>query len=356
MASGSEEASRVIYFRSIGGGLHEYYCINCDFLAEERICPLTSFTYERGTGWTVTDDYIYCIGGIRETEDLEYTVSKELHKFNTRNPNSTWEIVSARRNLRWYKPLVFAFGRRIYVIGGDRFSPDYEIVDEDWTHFGEFYDLDTQTWHILSLEVGDIEKFGNFGTTYAALMDKKKIVFYSFGGGSMLFYDVVTEELRYEEHHPNLELGKKGVRQGLEGCMYLDVLFRVARNMKALVCYSTLYWFSCDLCLYGYDFCKGRWFQSRSLRKELNWPLSLHISQILAIPLLFDLYNGTFLVMAALDRKKLGMAILAVRKEEDSLDVSVQSSKIAPVDTLNHINPVDGMVYGRNYRGAWGFN
>ncbi|XP_059286373.1 uncharacterized protein LOC132039854 isoform X2 [Lycium ferocissimum] len=291
------------------------------------------------------------MGGIKETEDHEYTVSKVLHTYNS---NSTWEIVSAPRNLRWHKPLVFAFGRRIYVVGGNRISPDYfEDDDEDWTHFCEFYDLDNEAWHVLSLKVGDMDKFGSFGASYAALMDNKTTtVFYSFyDGGSMLFYDVVMEELRYEEHHPNLELGRNGVRQGLEGCKYLDVLFRVAMNRKPLVCYSTLYWFSCDLCLYGYDFGKGRWYQSRSLLKELIWPRSL---QIVTIPLLFDLCNGKFLVMAPTGLKELGMAILVVRKEEDSLVVSVQSSKIVPVDTLNHINPMDGMVYGRNYRGAWG--
>ncbi|KAH0667300.1 hypothetical protein KY290_029448 [Solanum tuberosum] len=131
----------VIYFRNT---LEEYYMIDLESLPE-KLSPITNFTDEQMkakakavedmTGWTVFDNCIYCIGGLKEERgNYIFTVGMNLHKYNTTNPNSTWELILPQRNLRWYSPFVFAFGRKIYVISGNKFIPGDECENPTWTY------------------------------------------------------------------------------------------------------------------------------------------------------------------------------------------------------------------------------
>lgn len=119
--------------------------------------------------------------GRKQAKPNQYTVGMKLNKYNTTIPNSTWDLISPNRNLRWYMPSVFAFGRKIYVVSGFPFIFDcYEGKENaDWeTYWGEeCYNLDSKTWSYLpKLTHIDIESFSGFKTT---VMDKTTIVFYS---------------------------------------------------------------------------------------------------------------------------------------------------------------------------------
>jgi len=121
-------------------GLHEYFKIDLDSLSD-KLSPIANFTTESSPGWTVIDECIYFIRGIKEVNETKhFTVSMN---FTTTNSNSTWELISHNRNLRWYRPFVFAFGRKIYVISGYRLVFDYYDRDDnaDLTYWGEYYNL-----------------------------------------------------------------------------------------------------------------------------------------------------------------------------------------------------------------------
>lgn len=163
----------------------------------------------------------------------------------------------------------------------------------------------------------------------------------------MLFFNAVKDTLRVEDH-PNLKFSDQGcaflVPDGLQGCVYLDPLTHVAQNTQPVAYNSTLYWFSCDLCLYGYDIDKKRWFQSNSLQGKLPWSLMLDPRCLVRIPILLDLCNGKFLVIVALGSRELGMAILTISKG-DSLEVTLQGAITLPVDeSFSPFNPMEGMA------------
>ncbi|KAL3325946.1 hypothetical protein AABB24_036918 [Solanum stoloniferum] len=320
----------VIYFDN---GLHEYFKIDLDSLPD-KLSPIANFTTENSPGWTVIDECIYFIGGIKEVNETKHsTVSMNFTKCNTTNPNSTWEIISHNRNLRWYQPFVFAFGRKIYVISGYRLLSDYydRKDNADWTYWGEYYNLDSQTWHYLP----KLEGFETFSAFQTALMDKTTIVFYSVGGSVLLLYDVAKEEwIHKEHHHPNMYLANMVFHpNGLEQCHCRPALFSVANNTTAVVCHSTLYWLNNDLCLYGYDYVRKRWFQSNSLRAELGWSLSVQPEHIVYSPLMFYLDDKTFVAICRVARKELGIAIIEVDRKPLSLNVSLKFSGALPVDT-----------------------
>ncbi|KAK4723821.1 hypothetical protein R3W88_026600 [Solanum pinnatisectum] len=332
----------VIYFDN---GLHEYFKIDLDSLPD-KLSPIANFTTENSPGWTVIDECIYFIGGIKEVNETKHsTVSMNFTKYNTTNPNSTWEIISHNRNLRWYQPFVFAFGRKIYVISGYRLLSDYydRKDNADWTYWGEYYNLDSQTWHYLP----KLEGFETFSAFRTALMDKTTIVFYSVGGSVLLLYDVAKEEwIHKKHHHPNMYLANMVFHpNGLEQCHCRPALFSVANNTTAVVCHSTLYWLNNDLCLYGYDYVRKRWFQSNSLRAELGWSLSVQPEHIVYSPLMFYLDDKTFVAICRVARKELGIAIIEVDRKPLSLNVSLKFSGALPVDTeCFGISLFDGMA------------
>ncbi|OIS98807.1 hypothetical protein A4A49_15877 [Nicotiana attenuata] len=294
------EAKGVIYFYSVARE-DEWYRIDLESLPREKLRPIAGgFTLEEGTRWTVVGEDIYCTGGLRM--DSDDAVSRKLHKYNTTKPNNSgWQTIPSSRKLGWCKPFVFGYEEKIYVVGGYRYSRDLS-VNSSWTSWGEFYNLRTGTWHCLSAKVQP--QYDYFGACPAVLMNKTTVVFYSLGDGSLLFLNAVSDTVHCEKH-PNLKFGDQGcaflVPDGLQGCQYLDLLTHVARFTQPLAYNSTLYWFSCDMCLYGYDIDKKRWFQSNSLQGDLPWSLTLHPRRLICIPILVDLCNGKFLVIAALD-------------------------------------------------------
>uniref|UniRef100_M1DHE8 Uncharacterized protein n=1 Tax=Solanum tuberosum TaxID=4113 RepID=M1DHE8_SOLTU len=333
----------VIYFCN---GFGEYYRIDLNCLPE-RLSSIANFTAEKSVGWTVIDECIYCIGGMKG-EYSPFTVGMNLNKFTpTTNSNSTWELILPHRNLRWYNPFVFAFGRKIYVISGNKLIPDCKCESPDWTYLGEYYNLDSQTWTYLpklTQHSSNIdESLSAFGIH--AVMDKTTIVFYIVFTGLLLLYDLHEEKWIHEEelHHPNMKLAGSDL---FEQCAGGETLSYIANNIKAVVCDSTLYWLNNDLCLYGYDYVQMRWFQSNSLEGELTWQLFLDPKYLVYIPLLFYLDNETFVAICRVTNEELGMAIIGVKREPLSLNVSLKFSRNFPVDTSagDGVDPYSGMA------------
>lgn len=319
--------SAVIYFRN---GAREYYKIDLDCLPE-KLHPIADFN-EDFAGWTVIDECIYCIGGRKEvSESMCHTVGVNLNKYDTENPSSTWEVISPDRNLRFFPPSVFALGRNIYVVAGYPVKYDCYTSKEnaDESYWGEYYNLDSQTWSYLPkqthIELKSLSAFRN-------AMDKKTIVFYSVLSNILLFYDVEKEKWT-EQHHPDLLLEDIVVPKGLEQSNCCHTLLAVANITDAVVCHSTLYWLNNDLCLYGYDYHDRRWFQSNSLETELHWELPLSPDDINCKPLLFYVDDQTFVAICETTvTDELGMAIIGVEREPCTIRVSLKFYKTFPVD------------------------
>ncbi|KAH0659575.1 hypothetical protein KY289_028323 [Solanum tuberosum] len=335
----------VIYFRN---RLEEYYMIDLESLPE-KLSPITDFNAEKMkanavedmTGWTVIDNCIYCIGGLKEEKgNYIFTVGMNLHKYNTTKPNSTWELILPQRNLRWYTPFVFALGRKIYVISANKLIPaGDECENPNWTYGGEYYNLDSQTWSYLSnlTHIKNIES-----CKAAAAVDETTIVFYSVCTGLLLLYDLEKENLIHKEelHHPDLNLAESNRFKQYAGS---ETLFNIANYVEAVVCDSTLYWLNNDLCLYGYDYVRKEWFRSNSL--ELSWSLSLDHRYLVYAPRLFCLNDDTFVAICHVTLEELGMAIIEVKKEPPSLNVSLKFSHKFPVDTSDYgVDPDSGMA------------
>ncbi|KAK6788309.1 hypothetical protein RDI58_016834 [Solanum bulbocastanum] len=333
----------VIYFRNT---LEEYYMIDLESLPE-KLSPITNFTAEQMnakavedmTGWTVIDNCIYCIGGLKKDRNYIFTVGMNLHKYNTTNSNSTWELILPQRNLRGYTPFVFAFGRKIYVIGGNLFISGDECENPTWTYGGEYYNLDSQTWSYLpNLTHIDIE---SLSSCKAAAVNETTIVFYSVCTGLLLLYDLEKENLinEGELYHPDLKFVGLDQFKQYAGC---QTLYQIAIYVKAVVCDSTLYWLNNDLRLYGYDYVRKEWFRSNSL--ELSWGLFLDPDCLAYTPRLFCLSDDTFVAICRVTHEELGMAIIEVKKEPPSLSVSLKFSHIFPVDTSDQVDPDSGMA------------
>ncbi|KAG5579661.1 hypothetical protein H5410_050288 [Solanum commersonii] len=262
----------VIYFVN---GLHEYFKIDLDSLPD-KLYPIANFTTESSPGWTVIDECIYFIGGIKE----------------------------------------------IYVISGYRLVFDYyDRKDKaDWTYWGEYYNLDSQTWHYLPKLEG-FETFSAFRTT---LTDKTIIVFYSVSGSILLLYDVAKEEwIHKEHHHPNMYLANMVFHpNGLEQCHCRPALFSVANETTVV----------------------KRWFQSNSLRAELSWSLSLQLEHIVYSPMFYP-DDETFVAICRVTHKELGIAIIEVERKPHSINVSLKFSGALPIDTeCFGISLSDGMA------------
>ncbi|KAG5603164.1 hypothetical protein H5410_034534 [Solanum commersonii] len=162
----------------------------------------------------------------------------------------------------------------------------------------------------------------------------------------LLLLESMLEEkwIHLEElHHPNMILTGSDL---FEQCAGGETLFYIVKNIKAVVCDSTLYWFNNDLCLYGYDYVQKRWFQLNSLEGELTWQLFLDPKYLVYIPLLVYLDNETFVAICRVINEELGMAIIGVTRDSLSLNVSLKFSRNFPVDTSaqDGVNPYSGMA------------
>ncbi|KAF3668954.1 hypothetical protein FXO37_09268 [Capsicum annuum] len=306
---------------SLSSRMGEYYCIDLDCLPK-RVSQIIQFTTEIFPGWTAADTCIYCIGGFKENS----IVGRTLHMYkysNTTESTPTWTAMEPDRNLPLLHPFVFAFGRKIYVISGH--EPVIYINHEDntdLTYPGEYYHLETPKHRITYL---NWRRCMVFVMIIHVMDDKTRILFYD--GITFLFYNLVENAWKDGDR---LQFFRE------EGLEEDHKLWDLVHFIKPVVCDSTLYWFHIDMCLYGFDYSRKRWFQSNSLQQKLRKP----------VPLCDCLYSATFVirqlsnVCSHLYRPETGtetfeLAIIKVKRNthSGSIKVSLKSFQCIAVNT-----------------------
>ncbi|OIS98676.1 hypothetical protein A4A49_54429 [Nicotiana attenuata] len=299
-------------------------CFNCYAMTIRpepepmQLSPFAQMTNVRAGSWTIIGEDIYCVGTIEKSNqpfeyDSDESVSENLLKLNTKNPKSGWKIISSSKNFP--------------------------------TRYGQFVSS-------IVLEL-DIESFGYSHSSKCVVVEKEgeptRILVLSYGNGELMFYNVITGESLIEDH-PSWELidndGRACNPKGLEDCEDIGMLDHAQGKVRAMVNNSTLYWFNIyDMYLYGYDLVQKRWFQSKCLKREL-WTISpmspFCDNSSLLIPCLFDLRNVKLLLIVPRGAGKSSAAILAVVKDRDSLNVSVESLHTLLFE--HYFRPDDGMV------------
>ncbi|PHT55410.1 hypothetical protein CQW23_03896 [Capsicum baccatum] len=247
---------------SLSSRIGEYYCIDLDCLPK-RVSSIIQFTTEIFPGWTAADTCIYCIGGFKENS----VVGRTLHMYkysNTTESTPTWTAMEPEKNLPLLHPFVFAFGRKIYVISGH--EPVIYINREDntdLTYPGEYYHLESKTWNYIPKLKEMYGVCNDYTIIVAHVMDDKtRILFYD--GITFLFYNLVEDAWKDGDRLQFLR------EEGLEED---HKLWDLVHFIKPVVCDSTLYWFHIDMCLYGFDYSRKRWFQSNSLQQKLRKPV-----------------------------------------------------------------------------------
>ncbi|KAM3215970.1 hypothetical protein P3L10_025410 [Capsicum annuum] len=252
------------------------------------------------------------------------------------------------RNLGMDTPYVFAFDKKIYVIGGK----GRLIQDINLTYAGEYYDLDFKTWLYmpkLDLDDGGLKVFSNYNTTtiVAHVMDDRTtLLFYEGDTFTFLFYNLVEDAWIHDDRLKNVKFFWE---DGLEKMGCIHMLRQVVSHARPVVCDSTLYWFNNDMCLYGYDYSRKRWFQSNSLGHKLQWQTSQNCNQMFPTPLLFYRDNQTFVAIFANPSDKIfSWAIIRVKRNRHSgsIKVSLKSSQYIAAETEQHMifSIVDGMT------------
>ncbi|PHT52159.1 hypothetical protein CQW23_06621 [Capsicum baccatum] len=261
-----------------------------------------------------------CIGGIKRSEEhFGCTIGHTLYKYNTTEKCNKWKCMEPHRNLGMDTPYVFAFDKKIYVIGGK----GRLIQDINLTYAGEYYDLDFKTWQYMpKLDLDDGDTF------------------------TFLFYNLVEDAWIHDDRLKNVKLFWE---DGLEKMGCIHMLRQVVSHARPVVCDSTLYWFNNDMCLYGYDYSRKRWFQSNSLGHKLQWQTSQNCNQMFPTQLLFYRDNQTFVaIFPNPSNKILSLAIIRVKRNRHSgsIKVSLKSSQYIAAETEQHmiLSIVDGMT------------
>ncbi|XP_059306080.1 nuclear transport factor 2-like isoform X2 [Lycium ferocissimum] len=330
-----------VYVHGCSASKNSWYCIDLEG-DEKRISgPLAVIESEREGGWALMGDHIYWSGAIvneRYSESPpEHTVSVELTRHNITSPDPfTWETMSlsspTKKKLPVSNPCAVPLdddgNKKICLLGGRMFhalSPDRALLDV--RHYGEVYNLETQTWHPAALHLHNFT--GDFNSDTCALMEKEKVVIcYSLVTGFFSFYDVRDDSFRTEFHPHFVTLGGGEVGS-------IDTLRCMLYNIRPVVSNSKLYWLTYDLFLVAYDFVQQKWFQSQYLKELESWgiPCGLYPYYCSHLPILVDLYNGEreeFLVLVNTPPGKLGMAFLDVSK--GFLNVNVKSRHTFSLD------------------------
>ncbi|KAM3321172.1 hypothetical protein P3S67_008374 [Capsicum chacoense] len=330
------KSGAVLYLLSMYG---EYYLYRFGFYAKENV---SDYTIQTRNMFGLD---CCCIGGIKRSEEhFGCTIGHTLYKYNTTEKCNNWECMEPHRNLGMDTPYVFAFDKKIYVIGGK----GQLIQDINLTYAGEYYDLDFKTWQYmpkLDLDDGGLKVFSNYNNTtiVAHVMDDRTtLLFYEGDTFTFLFYNLVEDAWIHDDR---LKIVQVFWEDGLEKMGYGKLCL-----MQGLwFVTQTLYWFNNDMCLYGYDYSRKRWFQSNSLGHKLQWQTSQNCNQMFPTPLLFYRDNQTFVAIFANPSNKIfSLAIIRVKRNRysGSIKVSLKSSQYIAAETEQHMifSIVDGMT------------
>ncbi|XP_059290972.1 uncharacterized protein LOC132044495 [Lycium ferocissimum] len=344
-----------------------WYCIDLD--DEISVSLVAKIGCERDGGWALMGDHIYWAGGtnMKALDQLgrRSITSMDLLRHNISDKDlSKWETVSSSKKLPRENPRVFTLNNKIHVMGGSNsiYIPEDDDDnesdgDERVRHCGEVYNIDTHTWDLLAFNVKDYAGF-SFNQTTALFMDHNKEIValsYSLQMGRFLFYYVGTDDFIVEDHKTSFPLGPQSLKQeDYYQRRRRDILINTMMNVRPVVRDSTLYWFTYDFYMYGYDFVQKQWFSSEEpvkKEKEKEELLSLpepmdHFCPV--SPILVDLYDdASFLVIVPATGGKLGVAFLAVSKctRTYSLTVSLKSSHtLSPTPDGLYFYPTDAMA------------
>ncbi|KAM3383246.1 hypothetical protein P3S68_008821 [Capsicum galapagoense] len=306
------KSGAVLYLLSMYG---EYYCIDLDSMPK-KISPITQFKLETCSGWTAA-------------------ASEEL-----RGQRSISDAPSVR-------PCINTIPLKNVTIGSV-----WNLTGTlEWTH-REYYDLHFKTWQYmpkLDLDDGGLKVFSNYNNTtiVAHVMDDRTtLLFYEGDTFTFLFYNLVEDAWVHDDRLKNVKFFWE---DGLEKMGCIHMLRQVVSHARPVVCDSTLYWFNNDMCLYGYDYSRKRWFQSNSLGHKLQWQTSQNCNQMFPTPLLFYRDNQTFVAIFANPSNKIfSLAIIRVKRNRHSgsIKVSLKSSQYIAAETEQHMifSIVDGMT------------
>ncbi|KAM3288696.1 hypothetical protein P3S67_022126 [Capsicum chacoense] len=221
------------------------------------------------------------------------------------------------------------------VPGYDR-NPEDHVGDDNWRKSGEIYDLDEET--LAYLPSSDIEKFETHfqPTTVVEDADAEQL-FYSFEEGSMLIVDTSAGSMVVEHGHPSkpnfsfdaLWTRRAHLPPGLECCLSGQPLDTAVACTRPVFLNRTLYYFTYDLRLYGYDLDQHKWFRSESLHPQI-YPLRPNKDSYSFVHTLLLLLPNRDLLALTQDQHEAGcftMASLSVNKDDTSLDVTVKHTQ-----------------------------
>ncbi|KAM3288695.1 hypothetical protein P3S67_022125 [Capsicum chacoense] len=198
--------------------------------------------------------------------------------------------------------------------------------------------LTTLTKRLCHLPSSDIERFETHFQPTTVVEDDVNQVFYSFEKGSMLIVDTSAGSMMVEHGHPSQDnfsfvtlRNRRGpVPLGLERCHSADrSLDTAVACTRPVLLNQTLYYFTYDLRLYGYDLDLRKWFRSESLHPQI-YPLEPNHDSYLSVhTLLLPLPNLDLLALTQEQREAgcFTMASLSVNKNDTSLDVTVKHTQ-----------------------------
>ncbi|KAF3635604.1 hypothetical protein FXO38_04742 [Capsicum annuum] len=234
-----------------------------------------------------------------------------------------WAVITGLEELS-----VTAF---IAIVAGYDCNHEEHMADDNRKKSGEIYDLDEKT--LSYLPSSDIEKFEDHYQPTIVVEDDVEQVFYSFEDGSMLIMDASVGSMVVEHGHPskpNFSFDALWTRhgylpQGFECCLSGQPLDTAVACTRPVFLNRTLYYFTYDLRLYGYDLDQHKWFRSESLHPQI-YPLKPRRNLYSFVhTLLLPLPNRDLLALTQEGAAGcFTMASFSVNKDDTSLDVTVK--------------------------------
>lgn len=278
------------------------------------------------SSWTFAGNDIYYNGMLRHDSFVPVILKHTIHDHDESDHSDLeeWKTEGSEPPLPFWHPL-FApdvAHKKLYLVGGPTRLDQYGELPDD-TPCGLVYDIVAKTW--TPLLGGHLGELISYYVPYEASVVLKgegneagpmEFVFFSLRRGTLLFLSVAEASVKLLESavHDQLKLFPSSEFDSPPQTCLSDVDFFslqcIASCMPAVVIDRTIYWFSLDMCLYGYDSKAKTWIKSECLEKHFLKPYySRNDSQM---PLLLGLPESQMLVILPTSEDEFTITLLKV--------------------------------------------